>query len=147
MKPSTALRIASATSWLLFAGHSAGGIHSWSPQGETAMLGAMRSVQFQVTGLTRSYWHFYVGFGLVISVYLLAQSVLLWQLASWVEVDPARTRPMILVFLAAAVATVILDWMFFFAAPIVFSVTIAFCLGLAVLLTMREGAAELVSQT
>jgi hypothetical protein len=40
-----------------------------------------------------------------------------------------------------------IDWMFFFTAPIVLSVTMAFCLGVAVLLTMREGAAELVSQT
>jgi hypothetical protein len=147
MKPSTTLRVASAMSSLLFAGHSAGAVHSWSPQGETTVLGAMRAVQFEVTGFTRTYWHFYMGFGLVISVFLLAQAMLLWQLASWVTVDPARTRPMLLVFFASAIAMVVLDWMFFFTAPIVLSVAIAVCLGIAVLSTVREGAVQLVSET
>jgi hypothetical protein len=139
MKPSSLLRVASGMSFLLFAGHTAGGVHSWSPQGENAVLGAMRSVQFQVSGFTRTFWDFYVGFGFVLSVYLLAQAVLLWQLASWVKVDPVRTQSIVLVFFATAIATIILDWMFFFTAPIVLSVAIAVCLGLAVVSTVQAG--------
>jgi hypothetical protein len=133
MRTSTSLRVASGISLLLFAGHTAGGFSSWSPAGSTRALDAMRSFQFAVNGFTRSYWHFYIGFGLVISVYLLAQAVLLWQLASWSRVNPATARPLVAVFFAAAVLTSVLDWMFFFVAPLVMSVATAAVLGLALL--------------
>jgi hypothetical protein len=148
--PSGLLRVASGMSVLLFAGHTAGGVHSWSPQGENPVLGAMKAVQFQVSGFTRTFWDFYVGFGFVISVYLLAQAIMLWQLATAVKagtIDPVRAQPFVLVFFLTAVATVILDWMFFFTAPIVLSMAIAACLGLAVVSTMRAGVAQPVSQT
>jgi hypothetical protein len=133
LQTSTSLRIASGASLLLFAGHTAGGLSSWSPIGSTTVLDAMRSFQFPVNGFTRSYWHFYIGFGLVISVYLLAQTVLLWQLASWSKVDPIHTRRGVAVFFVAAALTSVLDWMFFFAAPLVISVVITTFLGLALM--------------
>jgi hypothetical protein len=140
MQTSTALRFASGASLLLFAGHTAGGLSSWSPMGNTAVLDAMRSFHFPVNGFTRSYLHFYVGVGLLISVYLLAQAVLLWQLASWTKIDPVRTRQVIAVFFAAAVLTTVLAWMFFSVAPLVVSLVVAVFLGLA--LGTRSGTVQ-----
>jgi len=135
MQSSTSLRIASGATLLLFAGHTAGGLNSWSPVGNTPVLDAMKSFRFPVNGFDRSYWHFYIGFGLNISVFLLAQAVVLWQLASLVTVDPVRTRPMILVFLIATLAAVVLDTKFFFAAPLALTVAIGIFLGAALLQT------------
>jgi hypothetical protein len=131
MQTSTSLRVASAATLVIFAGHSAGGLTSWSPPGNTSVLEAMKSFHFEVNGFTRSYWHFYMGFGMVISVYLLAQTVLLWQLASVAKADPARTRPIIAVFFAAAVLSTVLAWVFFFIPPLVLNAVIAVFLGLA----------------
>jgi hypothetical protein len=133
MKPSVLLRTASVISLLLCAGHSAGALSSWSPVGNTPVLESMRSFQFNVTGFNRSYWHFYMGFGIVISVYFLVQTIILWQLASLATTDPRRARPMVLVFFAALVAVSIINGLFFFAIPLVMSSAIAVCLGLALM--------------
>jgi hypothetical protein len=135
MRPSMMLRIASAISFLLFAGHSAGGLSSWSPRSETTVLDTMRSVHFPVQGFTRTYFDFYVGFGLIISVYLLAQTVLLWQVASWIKLDPVRGRPFASTLLFVAVASAMLDWQFFFAAPLLMTIAIAACIGIALVQT------------
>ena len=131
MRMSTSLRVASGATVLLFAGHSAGGLGSWSPLGTTTVLEAMKSFHFQVNGFGRSYWHFYIGFGLVISVYLLGQAVLPVATRVVGEGDLVKTRPFIAVFFAMAVLTTILDWMFFFVPPLVLSTVIAVFLGLA----------------
>jgi hypothetical protein len=133
MRTPIALRVASVVSLLLFAGHSAGGLASWSPAGQTAVVDAMKSTQVHVQGFTRSYWQFYIGFGWTLSVYLLAQTVLFWQLASRWQRESASMRPIITLFFAAAVATTILDWVFFFAVPLVMALVIAVCLGVALM--------------
>jgi hypothetical protein len=40
----------------------------------------MRSVRFDAHGFSRTYWEFYVGFGLFVSVFLVFAAVLAWQL-------------------------------------------------------------------
>ena len=81
----------------------------------------MRSSHFVVLGSSRTYWDFYVGFGLIISVFLLLAAVLAWQLGSL----QAQAVP-----LSFGVMTV-LNWMYFFVIPIVFSSVITVCLVLA----------------
>jgi len=74
MTPSVFLRSASVITLLFAAGHAMGAVDSWSPSGETAVLGAMRSFHFDVMGTTRTYLDFYLGFGLYITVLLLLQA-------------------------------------------------------------------------
>ena len=40
----------------------------------------MQSTHFYIMGSSRTYWDFYVGFGLFVSVFLLLAVVLAWQL-------------------------------------------------------------------
>jgi hypothetical protein len=49
-------------------------------------------------------------------VYLLAQTILFRQIASWSKTEPARARPIVALFFAAAIASAILDGAFFFCA-------------------------------
>ena len=132
MKPSTLLRVASIITLALFAGHSSG--FPWTPDrsaGSDSLIGQMKSLHFDVMGFSRSYWDFYVGFGLTISVLLLLAVIILWKLASDAKTTPRRTRPFIGMLLAAFTAIAILDWVYFFTAPLVLSIVIAVSLAFA----------------
>jgi hypothetical protein len=131
MRPSVMLRVASVISLLFAAGHMLGGLRSWSPPGDTEVLRAMRAFRFDAEGVSRTYWDFYVGFGHMISVFLLAQAVLLWQLGTLAKTAPIRVRPIVAVFVVAALATAVLAWKFFFAVPLMLALAIAACLGVA----------------
>ena len=82
MKPFILLRITSVITLIFAIGHSLGGMESWSPMGDTEVLKAMKAFRFNAEGVTRTYFDFYLGFGLILSVYLFLQAVLLWQLAA-----------------------------------------------------------------
>ena len=133
MKPHVPLRIASAVTALLFAGHTMG--MPWTPMKtvrSAALVEEMKAYRFDVMGFTRGYWDFYIGFGLTISASLLAFSLLLWQLGGLTRtVAPGIARPMIAVMLVLFAAFSILDLMYFFAAPLILTVPVAACLAWA----------------
>jgi hypothetical protein len=85
---------------------------------------------------------FYIGFGISISVFLLAQGVVLWQLATLAKHDLARVRPILVVFLIAVIANAVLSWKVFFPVPLGFEVAIAACLGLALVAGGSSPASE-----
>ena len=134
------LRAASIITLLFAAGHTLGGLQSWSPAGETEVLREMRSFRFDADGVNRTYWDFYIGFGLMISVFMLGQSVVLWQLAGIFNRDAASVRPILSVFLLSTVAIAALAWRFFFTVPLVMALASAFSLGLALAVAPRQSA-------
>jgi hypothetical protein len=141
MKTSTLLRIAAVLMFLYFVGHTFGA--PWTPgeaPADIAVVNAMKSDHFPVIGTSRSYWDFYFGFGLVISVMQLLQAVVLWQLGSLARTDAARLRPIIAAFFLSLVVNAILGWMYFFAIPIVMALLIAICLLLAFVSARRTTA-------
>jgi hypothetical protein len=122
------LRIASAVSLLFTAGHTMGGIKKWSPMGANDVLSAMESVRFDVMGASRSYFDFFMGFGWSLSVAMLLQTVLLWQMASLARTNASQVRPMIAVFALATLASGIIAWRFIFLVPAIFSAVLFFVL-------------------
>ena len=139
MKTSTFLRIASVITFLYFAGHTAG--MPWTPgQGpaELAVIEAMKTNHFAAMGSSRTYWDFYFGFGVIISVLQLVQAVVLWQLGALAKTDAARLRPIIATFLAAFIAIAILGWMYFFILPVIMATVIAICLAGAFVMAGQE---------
>jgi hypothetical protein len=132
MRPSILLRVASIITLLYFAAHTAG--MPWTPAvglQEAALLESMKSLRFDAMGYSRTYWDFYIGFGLAISGFLLVQVVVLWQLASRAKADPVGVRPIIASFFVSFLVNAILVWRFFFTAPLVLAIAIAICLGTA----------------
>src|SRR5262250_652181 len=115
------LRIASVILLVFAAGHTLGGLKKWSPKGENDVLKAMTDVHFETMGANRSYLDFFMGFGWSISVLMLLQTVVLWQLASLARADPAGVRPMIAVFGLATLATGVIAWRFILPVPALFS--------------------------
>ena len=131
MRPFILLRITSVITLIFAIGHSQGGMESWSPMGDTEVLKAMKAFRFNAEGVTRTYFDFYLGFGLILSVYLFLQAVLLWQLAALAKSDALRLRPLLVSFFLASVVSAGLSWKFIFAVPAVSFVVIAVGLGLA----------------
>jgi hypothetical protein len=126
------LRFAAILSLLYALGHSAG--FPWTPSmgvGADTVVRGMRSVRFDVFGTSRTYWDFYQGFGLTLSVLQLLGSVVLWLLARLAPSAPAQVRPFVLAFFVASLAQLVLVVRYFFLPPIVLCVVIAVCLGLA----------------
>lgn len=125
------LRISSIVSLLFTLGHTMGGRKLWSPMGENPVLDSMRTVPFQAMGVSRTYLDFYMGFGWSISVLMLLETILLWQMASLARTEAARLRPMIGAFALAAAATGVIAWLFIFPLPAAFSAVLCACLAVA----------------
>lgn len=83
---------------------------------------AMTDVHFDAMGANRSYLDFFMGFGWSLSVGMLLQSILLWQMATLARTDAASVRPTIAVFALAQIASGIIAWRFIFPVPALFSV-------------------------
>lgn len=115
------LRISAIISLVFALGHSLGGLKRWSPMGENEVLKAMETVRFDTMGANRSYLDFFMGFGWSLTVAMLLQSVLLWQLASVARTNAAQARPMIAAFAVATLAGGIIAWQFIFPVPALFS--------------------------
>ncbi len=114
------LRIASVISLLFTAGHSMGGLKKWSPMGENEVLRSMATVHFDTMGVSRSYLDFFRGFGWSISIAMLLQTALLWQMASLARNNAAQVRPMIVAFALATLASGAIAWRFIFPVPALF---------------------------
>ena len=133
MNPVLWLRISSIVSLLFAAGHTLGGRRVWSPVGENAVLAAMRMTRFDVQGVSRTYLDFYRGFGYSLSVSMLLQAIVLWQLCAIAATNPAQVRPILGTFAVASAAGVVLSWVFLFPVPAVFSAVLTACLAVTFL--------------
>ena len=108
-----------------------GGLKQWSPMGGNPVLKSMTEVRFDTMGANRSYLDFFMGFGWSISVFMLMESILLWQLATLAKAEPARLRSMILVITLATAGTGVIAWRFLFPVPALFSAVLVVTLALA----------------
>jgi hypothetical protein len=138
MRASVFYRIAAVLLLLLDAGHTSG--FPWSDPAWAVDLGPMRSTRFYILGFSRTYWDFYVGFGITISVILLLAVVLAWQLGGLPPESLARMRGTAWTFALCFAAITVLDWKYFFIIPIVFSGVITLCLAAAAWLSAKPGA-------
>ncbi len=131
MSPALLYRIASVLLVLFAAGHTLGFRRVDPRWGLDTTIGALKATQFQVQGFTRSYWGFYTGFGLFVTVLLVFAGILAWQLGALPK-DTLRTLRVVTWALALSfVAVTFLSWRYFFIAPLVSSGVVAACLLLA----------------
>src|SRR5262249_10568439 len=80
-----------------------------------AVLGSMESVRFNIQGFRRSYWGFFVGFGLFVTVFVLFGAVLAWQLGGLAVEALARVCVLAWAFALCFAAVTVLTWRYFFA--------------------------------
>jgi hypothetical protein len=89
-------------------------------------------------GFSRTYWDFYVGFGLFVSVFLLLAVVLAWQLGGLPPESLALMRGTTWAFALCFAAITVLSWKYFFIIPIVFSIVTTLCLTAAAWLAAKQ---------
>lgn len=131
MKATLLYRIAAVILILFAAGHTLG-FRKVDPQwGIDGIVRSMQTVQFAVNGMPRTYWDFYVGFGLFVSVLLVFAALVCWQFAG-LDAATLKRMPVLTWGLAACfAANTYLCWRHFFVAPLVFSSTLTILLAVA----------------
>lgn len=128
MKPSLFYRIAAVLILLFAIGHTVGFLQSDPSWGVDSLLASMKGIHFNLQGFSRSYWDFFVGFGLFVTVFLLFAAVLAWHLGGLATETLARMRLIAWAFALCFVVITILSWKYFFAIPIVLTSLISLCL-------------------
>jgi hypothetical protein len=136
------LRIASVLTLIHAVLHTIGGVFGGPAPGvQQATVAVMKANTFPVMGVTRSYGDFYMGLGLVVSVFLTVEAVVFWQLGSLAKTDALRLRPILATFLIGYLGAAVISWRYFFAAPVITEILIALCLGLAIASARQVAAA------
>ena len=135
MKSRVLYRIAAILILLFDLGHTAG--FPWSDPVWGVDLGPMRSSHFKVLGFSRTYWDFYVGFGLMVTVFLLLAAILAWQLGSLPAQALSLMRWTTWFLVGCFAAVTVLSWLYFFIIPIAFGAAITVCLVAAAVASAR----------
>ena len=121
MNASRLYRISSVLLVLFALGHTIG-FRQVDPQwGADTVVSGMRGVRFEVQSFNRTYWDFFTGFGLFVSVFLLFAAVLAWRFGS---MSPERLSAIPVERWSFALCFVLiagLTWRYFFVAPGVLS--------------------------
>jgi hypothetical protein len=136
------LRAAAVVSLLFCLGHSSG--YPWTP-GETAEAGKvvadMQRIVFDAEGAQRTYWDFYLGFGLIVSTGLGLASAVLWSIVPIARVEPQRAFAPTACVLVFMLLNTWLSRRFFFLLPAAFAALTALILAIALLTLRRRRAA------
>ena len=113
MTASLLYRIASVLLLLFAIGNTVVFRRTYPSWGVDSIVEAMRNQSFAVQGLSRTFWHFYTGFGLFTTVFLVFGAVLAWQCGS-LSKDQLRALPVLAWALAACFLSItVLSWKYF----------------------------------
>lgn len=143
MKASIFYRVAAVFLLLFAVGHTIGFRQSDPKWGVDALLGSMRSIHFDVQGFSRTYWDFFVGIGLCVTVLFLFSAVLAWQLGGLPAETLARMRGTAWAFALCFAAITVVSWIYLFVLPIVLSLVITICLSAAAWFSSKQVPARL----
>ena len=142
-KPVVFLRIAAVLTFIHAVLHTAGGVFSQPDPGPgTIAVEAMKANQFLLFGYIRSYWEFYRGMGLAVTIFLTAESIVFWQVASMARTDARHIRPMLITFAIAYLIFAVNSYAYFFIFPVVTEILIAACLVTAIVAAGQRSEAD-----
>jgi hypothetical protein len=128
LKASVLYRVASIFLLLFAAGHTFG-YRRVDPQWRVdSVVASMHTIHFDVQGFSRSYWDFYTGFGLFVTVFLLFAVFLAWRFGGLPAQTLAQMRGIAWAFALCFVAVTVLSWSYFFIVPVIFSSVVTICL-------------------
>ena len=121
--------------------HTVGGVFGKVDPGPAAVaVQAMKANQFPLMGNMRSYWEFYRGMGLAVTIFLTFEAVVFWQLGSLARTDANRLRPILATFAIAYLAMAVNSQIYFFLAPVIVEGLIAILLVMAILTAKPQPA-------
>ena len=133
IRPWNLLKIAGGALAFFAIGHTIGTLNAGAPDpAGQGVVDAMRSYHFQIMGSTRTFWDFYIGLNILLSVNLAALTIMSFQLSSLSKTDPRRALPLTLTLVLACVLLAIPCWKYFFVAPALSSTLAALACALAI---------------
>ena len=139
MKPWIWYRALAVVLAIFTLGHTLGTRHAVTPAPEeAAVIAGMQGYRVPVMGFLRTYWEFYRGFSVSISVLLATLAVIAWQLATLSRRNPREALPLGVTLLLACVAQAIVGFIYFFTAPMVMSTLSVICAAVGATLTARD---------
>jgi hypothetical protein len=139
MKPTHWLRAASILTLFHAVAHTIGGVYSTPDPGpQQVAVEAMKSNTFVVMGYTRSFWAFYHGMGLAVTIFLVLEAVVFWLLGDLVRDGKTDLRDLLVVFVIGYMALAVNSLRHFFYPPVVVELLIAACLVMAILSTKTK---------
>jgi hypothetical protein len=138
MKASMFYRIAAVLLLLFALGHTLGFRQSDPTWGVDALLGAMRSIHFDVQGFSRTYWDLFQAAGFCVGVFYFFAAILAWQLGGLPAATLALMRGTAWAFALCFAAITVVSCKYLFALPIVFSTVITLCLIAAAWLSEKQ---------
>jgi hypothetical protein len=125
------------------ASHTIGGLLFPPSNGPAAdaTLALMTSTHFDFIGSDCTFYGFHMGFGLMVSVYLVLNAIMAWVLGDeGVARNPAvkkALRPLAWALFISLIGTAILSWKYFFIGPVVISTVVALLLGWECMTTFK----------
>ena len=129
MKASLLYRTAAVLLILFALAHTLGFNQPPDPKwGADALVGAMRSLHFDVQGSSRSYWDFFMAAGLSVGVLYLFAGILAWQLGGLPSETLARLRGVAWTLALCFAAITVVSWMYLFMVAVAFSAIVALLL-------------------
>ena len=138
MKPVIYLRIASVLTLVHAVLHTIGGVFSTAEPGPASIaVAAMKANQFLLMGNTRSYWHYYRGLGLAVSILLTVEGIAFWMLSSLIKTNGEKLRPILAVFAIGYLALTVNSQFYFFLGPVITEILIVICLVMAIVTVKR----------
>ena len=138
MRASLLYRVAAGLLVLFAIGHTLGFRQVDSGWGADSVVGSMRTTRFDVQGFSRTYWDFFTGFGLFVTVFLLFSGILAWQLGGLTKDQSMLLSLVSWAFALCFAGITVLSWRYFFVIPVIFSGLITLCLALAAWLAGRS---------
>jgi len=131
MKASLLFRIASVLLILFAIGHTLGFRRVDPRWGVDSLINQLRSTRFNVQGFSRTYWGFFTGFGLFVTILLLFAAIVSWQIGGLPRESLSALSLTTWSLAACFVIVTFLSYQYFFIVPVIFSGAIAVCLILA----------------
>ncbi len=141
MKATLFVRIASVLVFVHAILHTIGGVFGKVEAGPaTIAVTAMKANQFLAFGNQRTFWQFYLGLGLAVTIFLVMDSIVLWLLAPLISSYPKQVRPVLAAFAIGYLAFAVDSFRFFFLGPVAVEILIVVCLVTAIAKARKDVA-------
>jgi hypothetical protein len=138
MRASILYRISSVLILLFAVGHTLGFRKTDPAWGVDQTLAALKQITFVVQGFHRSYYSFYVGSGLFVTVLVLFTAVVAWQLSRLSETTLAQLPWLTWGLALCYVVAFLISCQYFFTVQVIFSGVIFLCLAAAAAVARRN---------
>ena len=138
MRPTACLRAASILTLIHAITHTIGGVFGDPPAGAGEIAAAAMKVnRFLIMGNMRSYWAFYRGMGMAVTIFLVVEALVFWLLGNIIRDSDADLRDILVCFVIGYLALAANSIRYFFAAPVIVELLIAACLVMAIISIRR----------